>query len=444
MSQIIIEKLDAIEAAQAAKIEEVQAAAAAQVEAVKAEVTEAISALEAKVAAVQAPAIIKQEKSVRADVNKMVKEQLNAFRNGARAEKEIKLFESEDQREAYLNEASALTGSGAGIGGRTAYDPVFHKLRLLNPMRGLSRNVSTDGATYQFRAKTGNAGAAWGYAIQNNGSATTESTNIWQLNLKDVNVQFPIRTAALDDIDGLESNVVDDMLAEFSQVEGASMIQNDDQSGSTTTSTGGTDGLRGLNYYPGAAGTYAGGSITTAAFGSSGTAATDGLSSLATYDQLTTNGFGSANLITFEDIITFIHSLPQQYWSNGNKFMMSPLALAGLRGLKDDNGTPVFERMAPLVTEGIVGKLLGFDVVVNNYVDSPVAAGGSAGTTDKFPIYFGDFQRGHTIVDRLNMVLRRYDQTLPGYITFFGEKRLCSSVVDPFAIIRYRSTATGA
>jgi hypothetical protein len=39
-------------------------------------------------------------------------------------------------------------------------------------------------------------------------------------------------------------------------------------------------------------------------------------------------------------------------------------------------------------------------------------------------------------------VLRRYDQTLPGYITFFGEMRLCTSVVDPFSIIRYRSTAT--
>ena len=444
MIEQITEKLDAIEAANVSKIEEAKVAAHAEVEAVKIEMQEAISALEAKVAAVQAPAVIKQEKSVRADVNKMVKEQLANFAKGVAREKEIKLFESEDQREAYLNEASSLTGSGAGIGGRTAYDPVFHKLRLLNPMRGLSRNVSTDGSTYQFRAKTGDAGAQWGYAIQNNGSATTEGTNIWQLNLKDVNVQFPIRTAALDDIDGLESNVVDDMLAEFSQVEGASMVQNNDQSGSTTTSTGGTDGLRGLNSYSGAAGTYAGGQITTAAFGSSGTASSDGMHSIATYDQLTSNGYGSVNNITFDDIITFLHSLPQQYWSNGNKFMMSPLALAGLRGLKDDNGTPVFERMAPLVTEGIVGKLLGYDVVVNNYVDSPLGAGESAGTADKFPIYFGDFSRGHTIVDRLNMVLRRYDQTLPGYITFFGEKRLATSVVDPFSIIRYRSTATAA
>ena len=444
MIEQITEKLDSIEAAQISKIEEVKAAAHAEVEAVKVELQETISALEAKVASVQAPAIIEKTKSVRSDVNKMVKEQLASFTKGAAREKEIKLFESEDQREAYLQEASTLTGSGAGIGGRTAYDPVFHKLRLINPMRGVSRNVSTDGSTYQFRAKTGNAGAAWGYAIQNNGAATTESTNIWQLNLQDLNVQFPIRTAALDDIDGLEANVVDDMLAEFSQQEGASMIQNNDQAGSTTTATGGTSGLRGLNSYAGAAGTYAGGEITTASYGTSGTASSDGMHSIATYDQLVTNGNGSVNNISYEDIITFIHLLPQQYWSNGNKFMMSPLALAGLRGLKDNNGTPVFERMAPLMTEGIVGKLLGYDVVVNNYVDSPLAAGASAGTNEQFPIYFGDWSRGHTIVDRLNMVLRRYDQTLPGYITFFGEKRLATSVVDPFSIIRYRSTATGA
>ena len=435
----VFEKLDAIEAQNQAKIAEA-------VEAVKGEVAEKLAALEAKVAEVKAPAIISAPaKTIKGDVNRMVKSQLKEFvAKGDRLEKEIKLFESVDQYDAYLAEASALTGSGAGVGGRTAYDPVFHALRLANPMRGLSRNVSTDGATYQFRAKTGNAGAAWGYTIQNNGAATTENTNIWQLNLQDINAQFPIRTAALDDIDGLEANVVDDMLVEFSQAEGASMIANDDQSGSTTTSTGGTNGLRGLDYYPGANGTYAGGTASTAAFGTSGTGATAGLHSLATYDQETTNGFASTNNVSYSDLINFLYTLPQQYWNNGNKWMISPLMLAGIRGLKDDNGTPVFERMAPLVTDGIVGKLLGYDVVVNNYVDSPVAAGGSAGTTSKYPMYFGDFTRGHTIVDRLNMVLRRYDQTAPGFITFYGEKRVCSSVVDPFAIIRYRSTATGA
>jgi hypothetical protein len=42
------------------------------------------------------------------------------------------------------------------------------------------------------------------------------------------------------------------------------------------------------------------------------------------------------------------------------------------------------------------------------------------------------------------MVMRRYDQTLPGFITFFGEKRLATSVRDPNALIRYRSTGTAA
>jgi len=444
MSQAIIEKLDAIEAKQAEAVSAVEAKIPAAVDAIKAEMQEQIAALEAKVSAVQAPTIIKVAKTVRGDVNRAVREQLSTYYKGRQGEKELKMFESVDQYDAYMKEAAGLTAGGDGQGGRTGYDPVFVALRLANPMRGLSRTVATDGSSYQFRVKTGNAGAQWGYAIQNNGTPTTENTSIWQLVLKDINVQFPIRTAALDDIDGLEANVVDDMLAEFSQQEGLSMILNNDQSGSTTTAYGATDGLRGLNQYPGANSSYTGGTISTAAFGSSGTGATAGLHSIATYDQITTNGFGTANNVVFADLINFIHSLPQQYWSSNSKFIISPLMLAAIRGLVDDNGTPVFERMSPLVSDGIVGKLLGFDVVVNNYLESPIASGGSAGTNSQYPMYFGDFQRGHTIVDRLSMVLRRYEQTQPGFITFYGEKRLATSVVDPFSIIRYRSTATGA
>jgi HK97 family phage major capsid protein len=447
MSQVILEKLDAIEAKQAESIVAVEAKIPAAIEAVKAEMSEMVAALEAKVAAIPAPAVHKEKaKSVRADVNRSVKEQLKAIAEGKNTlEKQLQVFADESQMEAYMTEASALTAGGNGQGGRTGYDPVFAALRLANPMRGVSRTVATDGSSYQFRVKTGNAGAAWGYTIQNNGSATTENTSIWQLVLQDLNVQFPIRTAALDDIDGLEANVVDDMLAEFAQAEALSMIQNNDQ-GLTSLPYGGSNGLRGLNQYAGAASTYAGGSTTTAAFGSSGTGSTSGLHSLATYDQLTTNAntVGAAN-ITYKDVVNFIYALPQQYWTDSAKFIINPVLLAQIRGLTDDNGTPVFERMSPLETNGIVGRLLGFDVVVNKYLDTPSqTTAASAGTTSLYPMYFGDFQRGHTIIDRLNMVMRRYDQTAPGYITFFGEKRLATSVRDPFAIVRYRSTGTAA
>ena len=446
MSQAIIEKLDAIEAAQAAKVAAVEAIAIAAVETAQIAINEKIAALEAKISAVQAPAIIKIAKTVRSDVNRAVREQLSQFyKANNRVEKELKMFEDEAQYDAYLREASALTAGGDGKGGRTAYDPTFVALRLINPMRGLSRTVATDGSSYQFRVKTGNAGAAWGYSIQNNGSTTTEDTTIWQLVLQDINVQFPIRTAALDDIDGLEANVVDDMLAEFSQSEALSMVQNNDQAAQSASNPyGGTNGLRGLDQYAGANSTYAGGTSSVAAFGTSGTGSTSGLHSLATYDQLTSNANTvGANAIVYKDVINTIYALPQQYWTTNAKFMVNPILAQAIRGLQDTNGRPIFNSMESLNPDGIIGQLLGFDVVMNKYLDNPSQAStGSAGTNSLYPMYFGDWSRGHTIIDRLNMIMRRYDQTLPGSITFYGEKRLATSVRDPNALVRYRSTGT--
>jgi predicted phage gp36 major capsid-like protein len=446
MSKEIIEKLDAIEATNVAKIEEVTAQTQAAVEAAKAEFAEKVSALEAKVASVQAPAIIKIAKTIRTDVNRSVREQLTQFyKANNRVEKELKMFADESQYDAYLKEASALTAGGDGKGGRTAYDPTFAALRLANPMRGLSRTVATDGSSYQFRVKTGNAGAAWGYTIQNNGATTTEDTTIWQLVLQDLNVQFPIRTAALDDIDGLEANVVDDMLVEFAQSEALSMIQNNDQAAQSATNPyGGTNGLRGLDQYAGSNATYAGGTSSAAAFGTTGTGSSSGLHSLATYDQLTSNvNTVGANAITYKDVINTSYALPQQYWTPNTKFMVNPILAQAIRGLQDTNGRPIFNSVESLNPDGIIGQMLGFDVVMNKYLDNPSqATTGAAGTTSLYPMYFADWSRFHTTVDRLNMVMRRYDQTLPGFITFFGEKRLATSVRDPNAGVRYRSTGT--
>ncbi|CAB4133912.1 major_cap_HK97, phage major capsid protein, HK97 family [uncultured Caudovirales phage] len=449
----ILEKLDLIEAQQSAEITKVSEAVATQVASVKEELTaefaEKVAAIEAKVAQINvAPSILKLEHTVRGDVNKMVREQLREYRNSnGKIEKEIKLFEDESQYDAYLKEASALTAGGDNQGGRTAYDPVFVALRLANPLRGITRTVTTDGSSYQFRVKTGNSGAQWGYGIQNNGTPTTENTSIWQIVLKDLNVQFPIRTAALDDIDGLGSNVVDDMLAEFAQTEAQSMISNNDQTGSgSTVATGGADGVRGLDQYGGANSTYAGGTCSTASFGTSGTGSATGLHNLATYDQLTTNANTvGANNITYKDVVNFIYALPQQYWTSNAKFMISPILLQAIRGLTDTNGAPIFNRNEGLSAEGIVGQLMGFDVIVNKYLDTPSqTATGAAGTVSKYPMFFADWSRFHTTIDRLNMVLRQYDQTLPGYITYFGEKRLATSVRDPNAGVRYRSTGTAA
>ena len=443
----VIEKLDTIEATQVAKIQEVEAKVAESIEAVKAEVAEKVTALEAKLSEVQAPAVVKTYSSLTHELNRSVKEQLRDFyKSNAKLEKEIKMFESVDQYDAYMKEASDLGnpagyGSGYNVGGRTGYDPVFVSLRQTNPLRGVSRSVATDGSAYQFRAKTGNAGAMWGYAVNNNTSSgpnpTTQNTVIWQLVLKDLNTEFPVRTATLDDIDGLEGNIISDMMAEFGQAEGQSMVLNDDQT-NTPNTYGGTNGLRGLNQY-GATGAFVGGQVTPASYGTSGVATTDGLSTINTYDQLTTNGSGTSNLVTYQDVVNMIYSLPNQYWTDSARWMINPVMLQAIRGLTDDQGRPIYiDGLAR--TDGIVGQLLGFDVVVNKYCDTPTYAG--VDKANLYPMFFGDWQKGHCIVDRLNMILRRYDQTQPGFITFYGEKRLASSVVDPFSLVAYRSTAT--
>jgi predicted phage gp36 major capsid-like protein len=256
--------------------------------------------------------------------------------------------------------------------------------------------------------------------------------------LRDLNCEFPVRTATLDDIDGLEGNIVSDMLAEFGQVEAQSMILNNDQTDSPAT-YGGTNGLRGLNQY-GNDGAYSGGSVSAVVYGTTGVSTSNGLATLATYDQLTTNGSSSlANNITYADVVNLIYSLPNQYWTDSAKFLINPIELQAIRGLVDDNKRPIYvDGLAR--TDGIVGQLLGFDVVVNKYCDTPNYAG--VDKPDLYPIYFGDWQRGHVIIDRLNMVLRRYDQTQPGFITFYGEKRLASSIHDANAIVAYRSTHT--
>jgi HK97 family phage major capsid protein len=440
----VIEKLDTIEATQVAKIEEVKAEVATSLDAVKAEVAEKVAALEAKISEVQAPAIVTTYKSLTQELNRSVKEQLRDFvKNASHVEKEVKVFESVDQYDAYMKEASDLGnpagyGSGYNVGGRTGYDPVFVSLRQTNPLRGVSRSVATEGSAYQFRAKVGNAGARWGYQIQNNGTLTTQNTNIWQLVLKDLNCQFPVRTATLDDIDGLEGNIVSDMMAEFGQAEAQSMILNNDQG--SDTGYGGSNGLRGLNQYA-FFNAFSGGKVNPASYGTSGVATSDGLSTITTYDQITTNGTSTTtNNITYKDVINFVYALPNQYWTESAKFMINPIQLQAIRGLTDDQKRPIYvDGLAR--NDGIVGQLLGFDVVVNKYLDTPNDPGTSP-TASLYPMYFGDWQKGHAIVDRLNMVLRRYDQTQPGFITFYGEKRLCSSVVDPFALVAYRSTGT--
>ena len=262
----------------------------------------------------------------------------------------------------------------------------------------------------QFVAKTGNATSAnpWNpNATANTGSPDT-ATSYWVMPTRIINAQLPVRIAALDDINGLQETLLMDLALEFSEQEGSSMAINDDQSGSTTTTTGATYGLRGLDSYT---------SGSSAAYGTSGTAITNGIHTLATVSL-------GGTTPTYNKITNIANALPAQYWSlPTTAWHMTPTMIQTLRQLKDSQGLPLFLEVGD--SDGAaVGRVFGFPVVPNPYLSSD------------FPIYLANWPRFLTIAYDYKMKIQMFDQTAPGFITIYAEKRVVSSVRDPFAGIR--------
>lgn len=329
-------------------------------------------------------------------------------------------LETGDRVTIDLREASAITGSGLNIGGRTHFDDAFAALRYANPFRQGARNIKVPGnSAVQFVAKTGNAANntnPWGYTINPNSGSPNINTSIWQLPTRVISAQLPVRTAVLTDVNGLENELIEDLMMEFAQLEGASCGLNNDQAGTTTTSTGGTDGLRGLNSYPGAAG-------AAAAFGTSGTAITNGLHTLRTV------GFNNVNGMEAELLSEMANALPAQYWSMpGTAWMMHPTAIQILRDYAHGGGGYSFIEVGGDDAGSLV-HVYGFRVIPNPYLD-PV------GTVGAKPIYLANWPRFMTIADVEEMTIQAFEQTAPGFTTMYAEKRMVSTVRDVFAGVR--------
>jgi HK97 family phage major capsid protein len=219
---------------------------------------------------------------------------------------------------------------------------------------------------------------------------------------------LPIRIAALDDINGLQEALMSDLAMEFSQQEAASMAINNDQSGSTTTTTGATYGLRGLD-------TYLSGS---AAYGTSGTAITNGIHTLVT------TSLGGVTP-TYNKITNIANSLPAQFWSlPTTAWHMTPTMIQTLRQLKDSQGLPLFLELGEPQEGGAVGSIFGWPVIPNSYL------------SDTYPIYLANWENFLTIADVEEFSVSVFEQTAPGFVTLYAEKRVASTVRNPFAGVR--------
>ena len=322
-----------------------------------------------------------------------------------------------------LKEASALTASGSGVGGRVIYDDAFAALRYGNPFRMAgSRVVTTIGSDEAFVVNTGTvtniqdgSNNPWGYGINSDNATSGEDVKFWQIPVRVLNASAPIRTAVLSDVNYLEETILADIALQFAQQEALSMMLNNDQSGSTTVNYGGTAGLRGLNQYAG--------STSAASFGSNGSAITNGLHTVLQVAQ------ASATAVSYDDLVNLQAALPSQYlYKPTTCWMMHPTTIGALRKLKGSTGG------SPLLVEtgdddgGAALYIFGHKVISNPYMQT--AASGN------YPVYLAEWERFVTISDREEMNIQRLDQTAPGYLTLFCEKRVVSTIRDVFAGVR--------
>jgi len=128
--------------------------------------------------------------------------------------------------------------------------------------------------------------------------------------------------------------------------------------------------------------------------------------------------------VTYNKMVNMANALPAQYWSlESTAWQISPAMIQTLRQLKDSQGLPLFLEIGD-ADGAAVGRVFGWPVIPNPYL-----------STD-FPIYLANWNRFLTIGDTEQMSVQMFEQTQAGFVTMYAEKRMVSTVRDPFAGVR--------
>jgi HK97 family phage major capsid protein len=128
-------------------------------------------------------------------------------------------------------------------------------------------------------------------------------------------------------------------------------------------------------------------------------------------------------------------ALPGQYWGlPGTAWQMHPTYITAIRKYAHNGGTGPYS----LVETGELGEgpavnIMGFPVVPNPYLDP-------TGTAGNFPVYLANWPQFLTIADVEEMSIQAMEETAPGFVTLYAEKRMVSTVRNPFAGVRLIET----
>jgi HK97 family phage major capsid protein len=116
--------------------------------------------------------------------------------------------------------------------------------------------------------------------------------------------------------------------------------------------------------------------------------------------------------VTAKTLIDLVYATKPQYAANG-KFAMNRGTQAHVRKLTDTTGQFLWQ---PSLQAGQPDKLLGYDVFTWANLGNPT-------TANAYPVVFGDFRRGYTLVTRSGMSVVRENVTAYGFTNWYLARR---------------------
>ncbi len=266
------------------------------------------------------------------------------------------------------------------------------KLWDLSPMRRLARVITlTSSGTFEEPIDKDDAEATWCGETEDRSEDATPQLGLLTIGAKESYALVPISQKLLDDADiDLWSWMVEKLTGKFARQEGTAFI----------TGVGDPSQPSGILTYP------------TATTG-------DNTRAWGTIQYVPG---GSATTITSDALIDLVYSLRAPY-RTGAAWLMNSDSARIISKLKDGSGDYLWRQS---LASGQPDALCGFPVEYSE--DMPAIAG------DAFPIAFGNWRLGYTIIDRLGIRFLRDPYSKKPYVLVYAYRRVGGGVNNSEAI----------
>jgi len=292
-------------------------------------------------------------------------------------------------------EAKALALGDDTLGGFLAppeyVQEIIKGVQLISPFRDLARVRPTTRRSVQLPVRSGVFAAQWIGETSTRTETTGLTYSLEEVPTYEMYAEIIVSEQDLEDSAfDLEGEIRDNAMEQFAKAEGAAFINGDSQKKPEGISTN----TNVQSVLSGAAGLIAGAAGNTGG-----------------------------------PIITLAYSLKSDYVP-GAAFLMRREVQGAVRQLTDSQGRYLWE---PNLQVGQPATLLG--IPIREMPDLPLQG------ASNFPIFLGNFKRGYTIVDRVDVVVKRLNEKYAeqGQIAFIVRKRVGGQVVLPEAMWKLKS-----